>query len=128
MTMGTASTMACMVEALGMGMPQNATIPAVDSRRYVLAQEAGRRMVDMVRDDVKMSQILTRKAFENAIRVNAAIGGSTNAVLHLLALAGRVGIKLELDDFDRLGRHDQARPGRLGQRPAGRRHLHAHHG
>ncbi len=91
MTMGTASTMACMVEALGMGMPQNATIPAVDSRRYVLAQEAGRRIVEMVRDDVKMSQILTRKAFENAIRVNAAIGGSTNAVLHLLALAGRVG-------------------------------------
>jgi len=103
MTMGTASTMACMVEALGMGMPQNAAIPAVDSRRYVLAQEAGRRIVDMVRDDVKMSQILTRKAFENAIRVNAAIGGSTNAVLHLLALAGRVGVKLELDDFDRLG-------------------------
>src|SRR5580765_3370362 len=103
MTMGTASTMACMVEALGMGMPQNATIPAVDSRRYVLAQEAGRRIVEMVRDDVKMSQILTRKAFENALRVNAAIGGSTNAVLHLLALAGRVGVKLELEDFDRLG-------------------------
>ncbi len=103
MTMGTASTMACMVEALGMGMPQNAAIPAVDSRRYVLAQEAGRRIVEMVRDNVKMSQILTRKAFENAIRVNAAIGGSTNAVLHLLALAGRVGVKLELDDFDRLG-------------------------
>jgi dihydroxy-acid dehydratase len=92
-----------MVEALGMGMPQNAAIPAVDSRRYVLAQEAGRRAVEMVRDNVKMSQILTRKAFENAIRVNAAIGGSTNAVLHLLALAGRVGVKLELDDFDRLG-------------------------
>ena len=103
MTMGTASTMACMVEALGMGMPQNATIPAVDSRRYVLAQEAGRRIVEMVRDDVKMSQILTRKAFENAIRVNAAIGGSTNSVLHMLALAGRVGVKLELEDFDRLG-------------------------
>src|ERR1700730_5579226 len=103
MGMGTASTMACMVEALGMGMPQNAAIPAVDSRRYVLAQEAGRRIVEMVRDNVKMSQILTRKAFENAIRVNAAIGGSTNAVLHLLALAGRVGVKLELDDFDRLG-------------------------
>jgi L-arabonate dehydrase len=103
MTMGTASTMACMVEALGMGMPQNAAIPAVDSRRYVLAQEAGRRIVEMVRDNVKMSAILTRKAFENAIRVNAAIGGSTNAVLHLLALAGRVGVELELDDFDRLG-------------------------
>src|SRR5579862_5256952 len=105
MVMGTASTMACMVEALGMGMPQNAAIPAVDSRRYVLAQEAGRRIVDMVRQDVKMSQILTRQAFENAIRVNAAIGDSTNAVIHLLALAGRIGVKLELDDFDRLG-HD----------------------
>jgi L-arabonate dehydrase len=105
MVMGTASTMAGMVEALGMGLPQNAAIPAVDSRRYVLAQEAGRRIVEMVREDLKMSQILTRQAFENAIRVNAAIGGSTNAVLHLLALAGRVGVKLQLDDFDRLG-HD----------------------
>jgi L-arabonate dehydrase len=103
MVMGTASTMASMVEALGMGMPQNAAIPAVDSRRYALAQEAGRRIVQMVRDDVKMSRILTRGAFENAIRVNAAIGGSTNAVLHLLALAGRVGVRLELDDFDHLG-------------------------
>jgi L-arabonate dehydrase len=103
MVMGTASTMASMVEALGMGMPQNAAIPAVDSRRYALAQEAGRRIVQMVRDDMKMSRILTRGAFENAIRVNAAIGGSTNAVLHLLALAGRVGVKLELHDFDRLG-------------------------
>ena len=105
MTMGTASTMACMVEALGMGLPQNAAIPAVDSRRYVLAQQAGRRIVEMVREDLKISQILKREAFENAIRVNAAIGGSTNAVLHLLAFAGRVGVKLELDDFDRLG-HD----------------------
>ncbi len=103
MTMGTASTMACMVEALGMGLPQNATIPAVDSRRYALAHQAGRRIVEMVRDDVKMSRILTRKAFENAIKVNAAVGGSTNLVLHLLALAGRVGVRLELDDFDRLG-------------------------
>ena len=105
MTMGTASTMASMVEALGMGMPQNAAIPAVDSRRYVLAQQAGRRIVEMVHEDLRISQILTRKAFENAIRVNAAIGGSSNAVLHLLAMAGRVGVKLELDDFDRLG-HD----------------------
>jgi L-arabonate dehydrase len=103
MTMGTASTMACMVEALGMGLPQNAAIPAVDSRRYVLAQQAGRRIVEMVREDLKISKILKREAFENAIRVNAAIGGSTNAVLHLLAFAGRVGVKLELDDFDRLG-------------------------
>jgi L-arabonate dehydrase len=105
MTMGTASTMASMVEALGMGMPGNAAIPAVDSRRYVLAHMAGRRIVEMVKEDLRMSKILTRKAFENAIRVNAAIGGSTNAVVHLLALAGRVGTKLELADFDRLG-HD----------------------
>jgi dihydroxy-acid dehydratase len=105
MTMGTASTMASMVEALGMGMPGNAAIPAVDSRRYVLAHMAGRRAVEIVREDLRMSKILTRKAFENAIRVNAAIGGSTNAVVHLLALAGRVGTKLELADFDRLG-HD----------------------
>ena len=105
MTMGTASTMASMVEALGMGMPGNAAIPAVDSRRYVLAHMAGRRAVEMVREDLKMSKILVRKAFENAIRVNAAIGGSTNAVVHLLALAGRVGTKLELADWDRLG-HD----------------------
>ncbi len=105
MTMGTASTMACMVEALGMGLPQNAAIPAVDSRRYVLAQQAGRRIVEMVHEDLKISKILKREAFENAIRVNAAIGGSTNAVLHLLAFAGRVGVKLDLDDFDRLG-HD----------------------
>ena len=89
MTMGTASTMAIMVESLGMGMPGNAAIPAVDSRRMVLAQLAGRRIVDLVRDDVVMSQILTRQNFENAIRVNAAVGGSTNAVIHLLALAGR---------------------------------------
>jgi L-arabonate dehydrase len=103
MTMGTASTMACMVEALGMGLPHNAAIPAVDSRRYVLAQQAGRRIVEMVHEDLRISRILTREAFENAIRVNAAIGGSSNAVLHLLAMAGRVGVKLELDDFDRLG-------------------------
>lgn len=105
MTMGTASTMASMVEALGLGLPHNAAIPAVDSRRYVLAQLAGRRIVEMVHEDLKLSRILTREAFENAIRVNAAIGGSTNAVLHLLAIAGRVGVKLDLDDFDRLG-HD----------------------
>jgi dihydroxy-acid dehydratase len=105
MTMGTASTMASMVEALGLGLPNNAAIPAVDSRRYALAHQAGRRIVEMVHEDLKLSRILTREAFENAIRVNAAIGGSTNAVLHLLAIAGRVGVKLELDDFDRLG-HD----------------------
>jgi L-arabonate dehydrase len=105
MTMGTASTMASMVEALGMGLPHNAAIPAVDSRRYVLAQQAGRRIVDMVHEDLRISRILTRQAFENAIRVNAAIGGSSNFVLHMLAIAGRVGVPLTLDDFDRVG-HD----------------------
>ena len=105
MTMGTASTMASMAEALGIAPTGNAAIPAVDSRRYALAQLAGRRIVEMVREDLRMSAILTRAAFENAIRVNAAIGGSTNAVVHLLAIAGRAGVPLELDDFDRLG-HD----------------------
>src|SRR5262245_9516210 len=104
MTMGTASTMASMVEALGMGLPQNAAIPAADSRRYTLAHLAGRRIVEMVKEDLRMSKILKREAFENAIRVLGAIGGSTNAVIHLLAIAGRVGINLTLEDFDRLGR------------------------
>ena len=104
MTMGTASTMASMVEALGIGLPTNAAIPAVDSRRRVLARMAGRRIVDMVREDLRMSKILTKDAFENAIMVNGAIGGSTNAVVHLLAIAGRIGVKLSLDDWDRLGR------------------------
>ncbi|MGH9839636.1 MAG: L-arabinonate dehydratase [Blastocatellia bacterium] len=104
MTMGTASTMASMVEALGMGLPQNAAIPAVDSRRYTMAHMVGRRIVEMVDEDLRMSKILTRRAFENAVRVLAAIGGSTNAVIHLLAIAGRIGIDLTLDDFDRLGR------------------------
>jgi L-arabonate dehydrase len=105
MTMGTASTMACMVESLGMGLPGNAAIPAVDGRRNVLARMAGRRIVQMVEEDLVMSKILTRAAFENAIRANAAIGGSTNAVVHLLALAGRAGVTLALEDWDRLG-HD----------------------
>ncbi|HVT50437.1 MAG TPA: IlvD/Edd family dehydratase [Dongiaceae bacterium] len=104
MTMGTASTMASMVEALGIGMPDNAAIPAVDSRRAVLAQMAGRRIVKLVEEDVRMSQILTKQAFENAIRVNGAIGGSTNAVIHLIAVAQRLGVDLSLDDWDRLGR------------------------
>lgn len=104
MTMGTASTMASMVEALGMGLPTNAAIPAADSRRYALAHEVGRRIVQMVREDLKMSKILTKQAFENAIRANGAIGGSTNAVVHLLAIAGRMGVELSLDDWDRLGR------------------------
>jgi len=104
MTMGTASTMASMVEALGMGLPTNAAIPAVDSRRRVLARLAGRRIVAMVDEDLRVSKILTKEAFENAVMVNGAIGGSTNAVVHLLAIAGRVGVKLSLDDWDRLGR------------------------
>ena len=104
MTMGTASTMACVVEALGMGLPMNAAIPAVDSRRYTLAHTAGRRIVEMVKEDLRISKILQRKAFENAIRVVGAIGGSTNAVIHLLAIAGRVGVDLSLKDWDTLGR------------------------
>jgi len=103
MTMGTASTMASMVEALGVALPGNAAIPAVDARRVRQAQLTGRRIVEMVNDDLRLSKILTRNAFENAIKVNAAIGGSTNAVIHLLAIAGRVGVRLELDDWDRLG-------------------------
>jgi L-arabonate dehydrase len=103
MTMGTASTMANMVEALGMSLPGNAAIPAVDARRSTLAQLSGRRIVQMVQEDLCMSRILTREAFENAIRANAAIGGSTNAVIHLIAIAGRIGVPLALDDFERLG-------------------------
>ena len=102
MTMGTASTMASMVESLGIGLPGNAAFPAVDGRRNVLARMAGRRIVDMVHEDLVMSKILTRQAIENAIKVNAAIGGSTNMVIHLLAIAGRIGVELNLDDFDRL--------------------------
>jgi dihydroxy-acid dehydratase len=104
MVMGTASTMACMVEALGVGLPGNAAIPAVDARRNLLARESGRRIVEMVREDLRLSQVLTRQAFENAIRVNAGIGGSTNAVVHLIAIARRMGVDLALDDWDRLGR------------------------
>jgi len=104
MTMGTASTMASMIEALGVGMPGNAAIPAVDARRYVLARMAGRRIVELVKEKISVSRILTREAFENAIRALAAIGGSTNAVIHLTALARRIGVDLDLEDFDRLGR------------------------
>ncbi len=103
-TMGTASTMACLVEAMGLTLPHNGSIPAVDSRRFTLAHHTGRRIVEMVTEDLRLSRILTRAAFENAVRACAAIGGSTNAVIHLLALAGRVGIPLELDDWDRLGK------------------------
>lgn len=103
-TMGTASTMACMAESLGVTLPHNAAIPAVDARRYVLAHMSGMRMVEMVREDLRLSKLLTREAFENAIRTNAAIGGSTNAVIHLKAIAGRIGVKLELDDWTAIGR------------------------
>jgi L-arabonate dehydrase len=103
MTMGTASTMASMVEALGVGLPGNAAYPAVDGRRNVLARFAGRRIVEMVHSDTKLSQILTREAFENAIKTLAAIGGSTNAVIHLIAIARRIGVELAMEDFDRLG-------------------------
>ena len=101
----TASTMASMAEALGIALPHNAAIPAPDSRRLVLANSAGMRIVEMVREDLRLSKVLTRAAFENAVRVNGAIGGSTNAVVHLLAIAGRVGIDLSLDDWDHLGRN-----------------------
>jgi L-arabonate dehydrase len=117
MTMGTASTMASMVEALGVGLPGNAAFPAVDARRNVLAREAGRRIVGMVREDLTLSKILTRPAFENAIVTLAAIGGSTNAVIHLLAIAGRIGVPLELEDFDRLG---SRLPCLLNLQPSGR--------
>lgn len=117
MTMGTASTMASMVEALGVGLPHNAAIPAVDARRNVLARNAGRRIVQMVDEDLVLSKILTRQAFENAIRVNAAIGGSTNAVIHLLAIAGRIGIQLDLKDWDDIG---QQLPCLLDLQPSGK--------
>lgn len=103
--MGTASSMACMVEALGLTLPENAAIPAVDARRKVLAQMSGTRIVEMVREDIKLSDILVRNAFENAIKINAAIGGSTNFVIHLLAIAGRIGVPLELNDFDILSKN-----------------------
>ncbi len=103
-TMGTASTMASMVESLGIGLPTNAAIPAVDSRRYILSHMVGRRIVEMVGEDMKMSKVLKKENFENAIMVNGALGGSTNAVVHLLAIAGRLGIDVSLADWDRLGR------------------------
>ena len=104
MTMGTASTMNTLVEGLGLSLPGNAAIPAVDARRYALAHMSGRRIVDMVHEGARLSRVLTRKAFENAIRVTGAIGGSTNAVIHLIAIARRIGVDLTLDDWDRLGR------------------------
>ena len=116
-TMGTASTMACMAEALGTSLPHNAAIPAVDARRYVLAHMSGMRAVQMVREDLRLSKVLTKEAFENAIRVNAAIGGSTNAVIHLKAIAGRIGVDLELDDWTRIGR---GTPTLVDLQPSGR--------
>jgi dihydroxy-acid dehydratase len=104
-TMGTASTMACMAESLGLALPTNAAIPAADARRKRLSHMAGSRIVEMVKEDLRPSQILRRENFENAIMLNAAIGGSTNFVVHLLAIAGRAGVELSLDDFDRLGSH-----------------------
>ena len=103
MTMGTASTMACMVESLGMTLSGAAAIPAVDSRKKVMAQLSGRRIVQMVKEDLTISKILTRKAFENAIMVNAAVGGSSNFIIHLTAIAGRVGVDLNLEEFDKIG-------------------------
>lgn len=103
MTMGTASTMACMVESLGLTLSGAAAIPAADSRKKVLAQLSGRRIVEMVKENLTIDKVLTREAFENAIKVNAAVGGSSNFIIHLLAIAGRIGVELKLEDFDRLG-------------------------
>jgi len=103
MTMGTASTMACMVESLGLTLPGAAAIPAADSRKKQMAQLSGRRIVEMVRENLTIDKILTREAFENAIMVNAAVGGSSNFIIHLLAIAGRIGVSLDLEDFDTLG-------------------------
>ena len=104
MTMGTASTMASMVESLGMALPHNAAIPAVDARRYSNAYLSGKRIVEMVKENLTMSKIVTKKSFENAIKVNGAIGGSTNAVIHFAAIAGRMEIDLSLDDWERCGK------------------------
>ncbi len=103
MTMGTASTMACMVEALGLTLSGAAAIPAADSRKKVMAQLSGRRIVEMVKENLTIDKILTREAFENAIKVNAAVGGSSNFIIHLTAIAGRIGVYLNLDDFDKIG-------------------------
>lgn len=102
MTMGTASSMASVVETLGLTLPGASSIPAVDARKKVMAHLSGNRIVEMVHEDLKLSAILTRKAFENAIKINSAIGGSTNVMIHLTAIAGRIGLQLEIDDFDRL--------------------------
>ncbi|HEX6190867.1 MAG TPA: IlvD/Edd family dehydratase [Chitinophagaceae bacterium] len=103
MSMGTASTMACMVESLGLTLPGAAAIPAVDARKKLMAQLSGRRIVEMVKEDLRLSKILTLKAFENSIIINSAVGGSTNFIIHMLAIAGRLGIPLQLEDFDKIG-------------------------
>jgi len=103
MTMGTASTMATMVEALGLTLSGASAIPAADSRKKQMAQLSGRRIVEMVKENLTIDKILTREAFENAIKVNAAVGGSSNFIIHLMAIAGRIGVDLKLDDFDELG-------------------------
>src|SRR5918993_3676444 len=103
MTMGTASTMACMVESLGLTLSGASAIPAADSRKKVMAQLSGRRIVQMVKENLTIDKVLTREAFENAIKVNAAVGGSSNFIIHLLAIAGRIGVDLNLDDFDKIG-------------------------
>ncbi len=117
MTMGTASTMASIAEAMGITLPMNGTIPAPDSRRSVLAEQSGKRIVELVNEGVTISKILTRSAFENAVKVTGAIGGSTNAVLHLIALAGRLGVDFTLEDWDHLGREV---PTLVDLKPAGR--------
>src|SRR6187399_2791689 len=103
MTMGTASTMACMVESLGLTLSGASAIPAADSRKKQMAQLSGRRIVEMVKEDLTIAKILTREAFENAIKVNAAVGGSSNFIIHLTAIAGRIGVDLNLADFDKIG-------------------------
>ena len=103
MTMGTASTMAVMVESLGLTLSGASAIPAADSRKKVMAQLSGRRIVEMVKENLTIDKVLTRKAFENAIMTNSAVGGSSNFVIHMMAIAGRIGVQLELDDFDKLG-------------------------
>ena len=120
MVMGTASTMAAMAEAMGMTLPGCACIPAADSRRLAIAEASGREIVSMVHADIRPSKIVTGDAIENAIRVDMAIGGSTNAVVHLLALAGRLGLRLELDDFDRLSR---STPCIVDLKPSGERYM-----
>src|SRR3990170_3686001 len=120
MVMGTASTMAALTEALGLTLPGMAAIPAPLARRLRLAEAAGRRIVEMAREDLRPSAILTRPAFDNAIRVLMALGGSTNAVIHLLAIAGRAGVRLALDDFDRAAR---TTPMVANVRPSGTYHM-----